>query len=196
MRLVVTALCALTLATTPFAATAHDGPYDHGPFSVLADVNAKPVDQIGDDVIRVSTTPALGGRAWVIELHRNADGSAIGVADLGFSGRGGNGWTDLGSLKVGLSAERFAALSAKIDGLLARGEPVPETSANVVHICTDGPGYVTERRKNGRSEWMSGFCGDHPNNQIAKLMLAVVWGEVCLYGPTVAPCPPDISRPG
>jgi hypothetical protein len=35
---------------------------------------------------------------------------------------------------------------------------------------------------------VSGDCGSHPNNAIAKLMLAVVWGEACRYRPVVTPC--------
>ncbi len=42
-------------------------------------------------------------------------------------------------------------------------------------VCADGPGYVSERRRAGKSQWLSGFCGEnHPNEEIAGLVEAVM----------------------
>jgi len=42
----------------------------------------------------------------------------------------------------------------------------------------------------GVSTWLSGDCGDHPNNTIAKLMLQAVWQEACQYKPVLQLCQP------
>src|SRR5208337_1276282 len=167
------ALVVLFLLLAPLAeADSGQGDFDHSKVNdVLTAINARSLDQIGIDVIRFSTTPALGGRAWTVELHRVQDGTAAGTATFGYWRRGD--WDPLGSLKLGLSKVQYDKLAARIDGLLVRGEPASDPH-NVV-VCADGPGYLTERRKNIVSTWLSGFCGIHPNNAIAKLMLQVVW---------------------
>jgi hypothetical protein len=161
--------------------------HDDVPFAV----HAKPLEQIGDDVIRFSTTPALGGPAWVAELHREPD-RGVGSVTFGYWGRGD--WEEGGSLSLGLSLKQYDELVAKVDALVAQSGAKADTKTNrhgigVVHICTDGPGYLTERRKNGRTIWLDGFCGDdHPNNAIARLMFAVVSSNLCSYGPSPDLC--------
>lgn len=124
----------------------------------------------------------------MVELHRQDTKWATGEANFGYWTRPGR-WTNLGSLKLSLSTRDYDALSADIDALLARGDPpLQPPGSDYIVVCTDGPGYLTERRVNGKSTWLEGLCGDHPNKAIAKLMQRVVWHEACKYKPTVVPC--------
>lgn len=188
MRLLMVVAAMFALIAVPAQAEMASGDYSVTDPSSLSGTAAKPTSQVGDDAIRISTTPALGGKAWVIEIHRQDADWAAGEASFGFWGRG-SGWTKLGYLRIELRSADYTALSQRVDALMARGEPAPPSpgSGSIV-VCTDGPGYLSERRKNGRSSWMSGFCGDHPNKEIARLMMQVVWKEACTYRPAVPPC--------
>jgi hypothetical protein len=188
VRLALLITAVISMGALPARAEVGGGDFDVSGPSSLSGTGAKPISQVGDDAIRISATPALGGKAWVIELHRQDADWALGDASFGFWGRG-SGWTSLGHLRIELRSADYAALSKKVDALLARGEPAPPPpESGWVVVCTDGPGYLSERRKNGKSTWMSGFCGEHPNNAIARLMMQVVWKEACTYRPAVPPC--------
>lgn len=50
--------------------------------------------------------------------------------------------------------------------ILTTGENGQTTSSRI-------SGHVTERRKDGRTCWLSGFRGDHPNNHIAEMIARV-----------------------
>jgi hypothetical protein len=156
---------------------------------VLATVHAEPLSQIGEDAIRFSTTPQLGGPAWVVEWRRDDQGNGRGKVTFLYWTRSDDPVVT-GSLMLGLSKREYDQLSAKVDVLLRRPEPCVGDCGSVIIACTDGPGYVTERRSNGQTSWMTGDCGDHPNNEIAKLMLSSIWPSVCAYRPTTTQCAP------
>lgn len=162
-------LIALLVAiAAPVGAWAEAGqgplPVDKG---IRRAAGAVPLDRIGDDVIRFSSSPALGGSGVVIEIHRRDGKSAVGAVRLLVGHR--DQWTTLGTLAIEMPVTDFDALAGRVDALMDRGEPSKTRDGNII-VCTDGPGYVTERRSGGHSRWLMGFCGDHPNKEIATLM--------------------------
>jgi hypothetical protein len=176
MRIVLATILAACLSANEAQASAGFGSYHPTRGNILRAARAPPLDRLGDDVARFSSTPALGGRGWVIELHRAGSARATGEV-IYFGGHPSRGWRKLGWMKLELPAAQFAEVTAKIDGQLARGEPSSESIVEgqvAISVCTDGPGYVSERRTHGRSMWLEGFCGDHPNNEIARLLIDVV----------------------
>jgi hypothetical protein len=70
-----------------------------------------------------------------------------------------------------MSGDAYAQLTAAIDGALDRGEAEPTDPSQIV-VCTDGPGYVAERRRRGVNLWQTGSsCGAfHPNDEVAALL--------------------------
>jgi hypothetical protein len=171
------------------------------PWDARALARLQPMSAIGNDAVRFSKTPSLGGPGWVLELHRLGDGGAIGVVTFVYATREIDG-DNLGSLRVGLRRGEYDALIGKIDALMAAGDP-PTPPLRGAHgelgrffVCTDGPGYLTERRLDGRTHWLSGDCAPHPNNQIVKLMWEVVVANLCGYEPAGRPCADVVRRRG
>ena len=147
-----------------------------GPYPREADVleatNAPALDKIGKDVVRFSSTPALGGRGVIIEIHRRDAEWATGTVTL-LIGHPSDRWVTTATLVIEMKTPQFEALAGQIDAQLRRKEPPLENAKGEIVVCTDGPGYVTERLSRGDSQWLSGFCGDHPNNRIAELMTPI-----------------------
>lgn len=167
------ALPALVSMATPM----ESGTGDYRPprYSVLHGAKAPPLSKIGNDVLRFSRTPALGGSTYIFEIHAVDGDWAIGSVQL-FYGHPRNGWQAVGSIPVELRRADFEAVMRQVDAALARGEPdLSSPDGEVMILCTDGPGYVTERRHGGKSLWLAGFCGDnHPNDEIAKAVEGVI----------------------
>lgn len=152
-----------------------------GPYPRKADVleatNAPALDMIGDDVVRFSSTPALGGRGVIIEIHRRDAEWATGTMTL-LMGHPSHRWVTTATLAIEMTTPRFEALSRQIDAQLRRKQPQLEDTKGELVVCTDGPGYVTERLGGEGSQWSSGFCGDHPNNRIAELIAPIAHGAL------------------
>jgi hypothetical protein len=66
MRTALIALAAFWMAAAPANAAVGSGEYDAGYPDVLAAIHAQPLSDLGDDAVRFSTTPQLGGRAWIV----------------------------------------------------------------------------------------------------------------------------------
>ena len=120
----------------------------------------------------VSSTPALGGQGVIIEIHRRDVEWATGTMTL-LIGRPRGRWITTATLVIEMNTPQFEDLTRQIDAQLQRKEPPLENVKGEIVVCTDGPGYVTERLSHGGSRWLSGFCGDHPNNRIAELMAPI-----------------------
>lgn len=128
------------------------------------------------DAIRFSTQPALGGEAIVIELSPSS-GRSADVSVFLLYGHLGVGWEIRAARHFTLSAGDYQVLSAMIDRDLA-GSPYVEES-DVIVLCTDGPGYLTERVRDGRELSLTGFCASgqdeiHPNRKIARRLRDVL----------------------
>jgi hypothetical protein len=184
-RLAITLVLLFWIPTLASADVGHDeSTVTEG---VLAAIHAKPLSQVGDDAIRFSNEPALGGPAWVVEWHRDSQGFGEGTVTFLYWHRSEDP-SVTGVLQLGLSREAYAELSAKIDELLRRPERVEKYRPRLFFVCTDGPGYLTERRTGGVTTWLTGFCGDHPNNAISKLISTSVWSNLCPYAPATPSC--------
>jgi hypothetical protein len=156
---------------------------------VLSATKAQPMNEVGEDAIRFSTTPSLGGPAWIIELHADKRGRALGSVTFLYWVRD-EAPLNVGTLQVGLSDAQYAKLAAQVDWLMHQPEPQPQTCGGrcLINICTDGAGLLTERRHDGVTTWMSGDCGNHPNNRIDRLMRAAVWRNFCELMPSPHGC--------
>lgn len=162
----VVLLASFALVSTAHAETER-GEYRPSRGDVLQAARAPRLSSIGVDAIRFSSTPALGGRGWIVELRKGQAGGAVGEAQF-FSGHPRTKWTRTGWIKLSLPDAAYAELASRIDLLLTRKEPA--SASDEVVVCTDGPGYLTERRRAGMTVWLSGFCDGNPNDEIAVLM--------------------------
>jgi hypothetical protein len=70
-----------------------------------------------------------------------------------------------------ISAGAYRSLAKTTDRSLAMASDIPPTGGEEIVVCTDGPGYLTERVRGGQLTTLSGFCprtehGRHPNISI------------------------------
>jgi hypothetical protein len=127
---------------------------------------------LGRDAIRFSTRPSLGGYALVVEIVRGSRGDA-GARLLTFYGHPGLGWEPDEDDWILLNAAEYRQLAAQVDAALARSpEPVADPDNGEIVVCTDGPGFLTERVRNGAVVHLTGSCPtsmteNHPNRVIA-----------------------------
>jgi hypothetical protein len=169
------------LGTLMVGAPAHSEPTAQGDAqqqnSVLRQLGAGAVGALGDDAMRFSTEPALGGTAIVVETVR-AETNRNPVSIRRFRGHPRIGWTANGHWKFDISDREYGELAAKIDILLAAPDPACTTSdsdAVCEYVCTDGPGILVERRMQKQSLWRRGSCGlGHPNGRAEKLIERLV----------------------
>lgn len=159
---------ALLIAPTSSTADSGSGVY-HEEFDVLAATNAPALEALGRDVVRFSSSPALGGKGMIIELHRRDADWAEGTLTLLY-GHPSEKWEIKATISLAISASEFDRLTRKIDAEMSKGEQQTEGADGTIVVCTDGPGYVTERLAGGHSQWLSDSCGDHPNDRIAAMM--------------------------
>lgn len=170
------AMCAALIASAAWAQSGA-GAYRPDRHEVLASARVRPLSTLGVEAVRFSSTPALGGRGWIVEIHRTKGDRAEGVAEF-YRGHPSYGWVKAGSVRLEAPVDEFDRLAVSVENALARGEPNNRVGDEFV-VCTDGPGYVSEQRRSGRSVWASGFCNGHPNNEIAALML----NAIARFGP-------------
>ncbi|TCU59635.1 hypothetical protein EDF58_102319 [Novosphingobium sp. PhB57] len=149
---------------------------------VLNGTGSRPLRKIADDVIRFSSTPALGAPGYIIELHGKTRDQGPQVLARFFR-HGIDRWDPDGEMRFALSEDAYDDLAGTIDELLAQG--TPESRGQVRWICMDGPGFVTERLTKGRAHWLSGFCGDNPNNAIAALLDGLLEQQVASRLPSL-----------
>ena len=168
MRHILILTLGLTLTASAAWGETGKGAYVPAQHEVLSAARVRPLAELGEDVIRFSSSPQLGGHGWIVELHKARGGWALGEALL-FGGHPRTGWTRTGWLRLAAPEAVFIALAQRVDSALAGGEPQAAADDEII-ICADGPGYVAERRKGKAGVWMKGFCGAHPNDAIAALM--------------------------
>lgn len=157
---------ALLIVPTPCTADSGSGAYPKK-FDVLSATNAPALEALGKDVLRFSSTPALGGNGIIIELHRRDADWAEGTMTLLY-GHPADKWVTTATIALIMKASEFDELTRKVDAEMSKGERQTEDVEGEIVVCTDGPGYVTEKLAGGHSKWLSG-C-DHPNDRIAALM--------------------------
>lgn len=120
----------------------------------------------------------------MVEVSPDSDrGYKVIVSYL--AGHSATGWKKHGAFHFWLGADDFHWLLDEIETAereigANEGYYIDEDGDGVLDsiiVCTDGPGYLTEIRSNGRTRWMSGFCGRNANNVIAPMM-----GRLVQYG--------------
>jgi hypothetical protein len=183
------AICALAVG---FMSTRGDaqllGDWGYGSFNVAQDVDEGSTLSAAlglpglygadGDVFRFSAAPALGGRGFVITLSELPKGAGRIEAIL-IHGHHGLGWTRQATMEARLSPEAYAEALARVDALYRPLDyaaiPGPNDPSRVIALCTDGPGYLSERNRDGEVTWLSGHCADnHPNPAIAGVMRELV----------------------
>lgn len=128
--------------------------------------------KLGDGAFRFSTSPALGGRAAIVEIAPRRKGGAE-VRSFTFEGHPHLGWTRTGSASFLLPAdEQRRFLSEVVAALPLYRSSTRVPGSPVMIVCTDGPGYLTERIKGTAIETLAGSCpfdsdAPHPNVTIA-----------------------------
>jgi hypothetical protein len=139
---------------------------------VLDAVRRPAARKLGRDAIRFSTSPALGGRAAVVEIVPKDHGSAR-LRAFALSGHPGLGWTEESRASVAVDAGEYRRIAAAVDAAFAEYGPLESNTEDEVFIvCTDGPGYATERVRDGRVLSLAGSCPrnvgvEHANVRIA-----------------------------
>lgn len=186
MRWLLIASFALCLFGDPASASAEvgEGEYPRERFDALDAIHARNLAELGDEAIRFSTQPALGGPSTVVEVSPDLDrGFKVRVSYL--TGGPASNWKKRGSFHFWLDADDFDWLLGEIETAEQEiganeinqidedGDGVPDSFI----VCTDGPGYLAEIRSKGRTRWMSGYCGRNANNVIAPMM-----GRLVQYG--------------
>jgi hypothetical protein len=140
------------------------------PFSVLASDAAPPLETLGDDVVRFSSSPPIAKRAFIIELHRRRNGLATGTVTIFTIGT--KRWERVDEHTFSIAPSELGKLEGSVDVMLA--EPLRtfcegEACDNYI-ACLEGAYFLTERLHAGQKTWLSGDYG--PNYRIAKALVA------------------------
>jgi hypothetical protein len=97
-------------------------------------------------------------------------------------------WDLQGTQRFTLSAADYRRLAAQVDAALAAyRSPVRDPHNGEFIVCTDGPGSLAERVRDGRVVTLTGQCPPttnalHPNRRIAVLLDALLCRNL---GPTL-----------
>lgn len=119
----------------------------------------------GEEAIRATMMPSLGGRAVLYQLRGNRYGDAELLA-IWFFGHPYSGWREIGRVEADVAMRDYRRLVRRADAALA----LPETETD--EICVDGPVYRIERRAAGvTSNAQGGMCGP-PGVLIVPALLA------------------------
>jgi hypothetical protein len=149
-----------------------DGAFEVSDWSMLARANAKPLQQLGSDVIRFTFDPGSAVMlAEVFELRSDGHNASFEIIWLDRAPR--MEWRPVRRRSFRMSQALFAQLATEIDEQMAIGRAF----AARIHageepsvICVDGFSLVTERYKAGVLSWMEGDCGEQPNHVIRALL--------------------------
>lgn len=164
-------LLALALGSSPVLADHGTGAGDRKG-SVIRGESA--LARLGSDVVRFSSTPALGGRGMSFTAVARPDGSGMATVRY-YRGHPALGWRGEARIAFILNSEEWAGLRAVADAAIAAAEPPDVYPDGSLSVCTDGPGYRHERFVAGTTRWMTGFCGrNHPNQALADKVNALL----------------------
>jgi hypothetical protein len=126
---------------------------------------------LGEDVIRFSSQPALGGDAVIVEMVSTGSQQAR-VRVFRLEGHPREGWARRHSAEFTISSARFQNLATAVDAASAGyvAPVVSETGETI--ICTDGPGYLTEHIREGRVTILAGSCPPDQNRRHVNRVIA------------------------
>ena len=122
--------------------------------------------------------PALWGDGYVIEFRPNNRGGAR-VRFTWLNGHHRWRWVREGQWTFDISPAYFRELTAKVDEAIVRFRPDPgpmRPDEEERIVCTDGPGFLTERVRETQVISLSGSCpyswdDEHPNRMIESAVL-------------------------
>ena len=181
-------LAALLLAAQPIAVECQRWrsgqdlqfcPLERGSHDVLDAADRPQLQQLGRDAIRFSTMPALGGTAAIVEIVDDGGTRLVGRV-YALVGHPYLGWDIADDQMFSLSRREYAQLAASVDTAFADyPRLVGEMGEGEMFVCTDGPGFVTERVVRGRVATLAGDCriteqNEHPNTRIVALFVELV----------------------
>ena len=138
--------------------------------SILLASDARPLSALGENAMRFSSAPALGGKGYLIEIAEHDDEWAVGRFVV-FVGHPSDEWIEVLRGRLALPANEFLQLLRSVNSLMQEGEAEYNQGDGVIFVCTDGPGFLSESRLGGIDLTLEGFCGeDHPNEKINRLI--------------------------
>lgn len=145
--------------------------YDH---DILDAARAPPITTFGEDVLRFSSQPALGGVGYVIVLRSNGH-----VRVSWFYGHGARGWRRTRWVAFRVAEREYQNLMQEIDPLLDAAAPDLREmdEMDLIGVCADGAGYLTERVRNGEANWYRPDCG-RVNEEIAAILALWVFRRI------------------
>jgi hypothetical protein len=168
---------------------------------ILDDARRPPMRNLGPDALRFSYAPSLGGDGLVIEIVPRGRSPAT-VRVVGLYGHPTLGWSIENRLNFTLAPSAYRRLAGRIDAQLAK--PVTnlvefEDGEELILVCADGAGYLTERSVGGRTFNLAGSCDlHHPNRQIARAMFGLLCPHVSVDFPELrvvkAMCTPSKQK--
>lgn len=165
------------IASSSAAAETGVGEAPRGDHDIRDELRSRPISAVGPNSFRLSSQPALGGRGFIIEL---AAQGRVGVVTVKWAdGHPRSGWRQTRQRTFRISRDEFDGLMESVDAMLADSEtPLIQSGDpndpqdDVIILCTDGPGYLSERSRAGEVTWLSGFCGEnHPNDLISGMLV-------------------------
>ena len=128
------------------------------------------IRSIEDVLLRFSSNPALGGIGYEVSI-RPFDAQSAAVRVVIVFGHPDSGWIEQLSAYSGITRARFEELRIAFDAAV-EAEPVSLLTVDkdgneAILVCTDGPGYLAEIVERSGARSIEGFCGTHPNKQLA-----------------------------
>jgi len=114
----------------------------------------------------------------IVEALRNPRGDAS-VSLYVLDGHPRIGWRVKEERRFRISAVSYRSLASVTERALIKASEVRPATGDDILLCTDGPGYLTERIRHGQVETLSGFCpptkdGRHPNISIVCAIQSVL----------------------
>jgi hypothetical protein len=138
----------------PRYSTLYDGDFR----DLLDDARAPAIEALGEDAVRFSSQPALGGTGYMFVLRATGD-----VEITWFRGHPGLGWRRTRRERFQIPEPEYGRITAEVDRLMSLGVAEAQGRANneggrVLMVCSDGPGYLTERVRDGGVMWLRPMC--------------------------------------
>jgi hypothetical protein len=135
---------------------------------ILNDAREPPMAELGDNAVRFSSQPALGGTGYIIALRAN------GNAEVSwFRGHSSLGWRRTRRARFRVAPTEYQTVVAEVDRLLAIGIDEARTRSEAddeeIVMCSDGPGYLTERIRDNEATWFRPSCSG-VNGHIATFL--------------------------
>lgn len=151
-------------------------------FGVLPAARAPALSKLGSDVLRVSASPALGGRGWIIEMHavRHPYFAARGSVTFLATTKTYGDWRVTGKMPLQLTAPEWVRVRGEVGRLLAKGQHDIPDGPGEVRICMDGPNHVVEERSPAGDRWMTGACiTSDPTPEIVEVVTSTALDGWC-----------------